>query len=138
MSNDPGPRYSYAIAPDARLALGRMFGTVDGDDMLEMVSAVYHDKRWRPEFDVIWDCSRVAAHVVLPDDVTPIIDEASEAMGRGVLIESPSVGGELIAELLAMRSRIRGNHVVVCKTMEAALSALGHASLPAELREPGL
>ena len=125
---------SYAIDPDEGLVLSRMFGAVTGDEMLAMVEAVLDDPAWSPSFDVIWDCSDVTAHIVLPSHVTPIIEEAGEVAGRMVLVESPSVGGSLIAELLAIRTRLRGGDVTVTGTLEEAVASLGRDALPMPLR----
>lgn len=128
---DGDPEFSYDIFPEHALAYAVMRGQLSGQDMLHVVQTVHQDARWRHHFDAVWDCSRVEAHIVLPGDITPIIDETVEGeTGRDVLVESPTVAGALIAELLAVRSRVRGKRVQAANTLEEACGVLGLDTVP--------
>ena len=132
-SETPVP-YDYAVDPAARLAYGRMWGTVTGDDMLALITAVHDDPRWQKGFDAIWDCSRVRTHIVDIDEVGPLVDEeATSGAGHDVLVESPLLAEIALAQLLAAFARRRGKHMTVEGTVDAALAALGHDTLPASL-----
>jgi hypothetical protein len=134
MPSEPAVPYDYAVDPAARLAYGRMWGTVTGDDMLALITAVHNDPRWENGFDAIWDCSRVHAHIVDISEVGPLIDEeAASGDGHDVLIESPRLAEIALAHLLAAFSRRRGKQVTVHMDVDDALDALGRDTLPAVL-----
>ncbi len=122
--------FDYVIEPDERLGYGRMWGTVTGDDMLALITAVHADPRWEHDFDAIWDCSRVHAHIVDIDEVGPLVAEAATSTGRDVLVESPRLTEIALAHLLAAFSRRRGKQMTVTTSVEAALVALGREALP--------
>ena len=130
--------FAYAIDPDARLAVGRMWGEVHGADMLEMIQAVHQDAAWQRGFDAVWDCRAVTAHIVLPDEVEPLVaDEAASGEGRDVLIESPALGESAFSEMLAAVVRRSGKMMTVATSLDAALMALGHETLPEALAVAG-
>lgn len=134
MPPDPDPPFDYAVDPVARLAYGRMWGTVTGDEMLALITAVHDDPHWRSGFDAIWDCSRVHAHIVDIGEVAPLVDEeAASGHGRDALVESPRLAEIALAQLLAAFSRRRGKHVTVHTSVDDALAALGRDALPAPL-----
>lgn len=136
MPTGPDVPYDYAIDSLARLAYGRMWGTVTGDDMLALVTAVHDDPRWENGFDAIWDCSRVLTHVVDISEVGPLIDEeAASGDGRDALIESPRLAEVALAQLLAAFALRRGKQVTVHVSVDDALDALGRDTLPAPLDE---
>ncbi len=128
--------FSYAIDPDARLAYGRMWGEVHGTDMLLMIRAVHQHAAWQDGFDAVWDCGAVTAHIVLPDDVEPLVaEEARSGDGKDVLVESSALGESAFSEMLAAMVRRRGKAMTVCTTLDAALASLGHAALPKALAQ---
>ena len=131
----PGPDlFAYAIDPHARLAYGRMRGEVHGADMLHMIEAVYRDAAWQDGFDAVWDCRAVTAHIVLPEEVAPIVAaEAASGSGRDVLVESPALGESAFSAMLAAVVRRSGKTMTVATTLEAALAHLGHDALPEAL-----
>lgn len=130
----PNAPYAFAIDPASRLAYARMWGEVDGANMLALISAVHDDPAWQPGFDAVWDCSTVSAHIVLPDDVPPIVaNEVASGDGRDVLIESPYVGESAFSNMLAAFCRRHGKDMTVYSTCTAGLSALGYDALPEAL-----
>ncbi len=132
----PDASCRYAIDPESGLALCVSSGTLTGEDMLALVEGLHANPLWQPEYDAIWDCQAVEAHIVLPEEVKPIVDEVvDETCGRDVMLEPSTIGGALISELLAVRSRLRGKHVTVQKTLADALATLGHAQLPDALAD---
>lgn len=134
MSTESAIPYDFDIDPAARLAYGRMWGTVTGNDMLALLTAVHDDPRWQTGFDAIWDCSRVHAHVVDISEVAPLIDEeAGSGDGRDALVESPRLAEIALAQLLAAFSLRRGKQVTVHTSVDAALAALGRGELPVSL-----
>ena len=131
----PDALAGFQIDPDEGLALVRMKGTLSGEDMLEISRTVHAHPDWQDGFDAIWDCSRVRAHVVAPEDVPPIIEEeASTGAGRDLLIESRAVGESQISRLLAAWCRREGKPARVYPSLEAALDSLGRTELPASLQ----
>ncbi len=126
--------FVYRVDPPSRLALTLLVGRIYGDDMLAVVRAVQGDPGWRPDFDAIWDCSRVSAHIILPEEVGPIIDQTVRGQtGRDVLVESRSLGESLFSRMLAVTSRARGKEAHSCHTLADALAVLGRAELPPAL-----
>lgn len=129
----PDP-FAFAVDPAARLAYARMWGEVDGDDMLRLVQAVHRDAAWRAGFDAVWDCRAVTAHVVQPEEVGPLVaEEAASGDGRDVLVESQALGESAFSALLAAVVQRRGKAMTVAATLGDALEALGHDRLPEAL-----
>ena len=138
MSLSESASFVYAIDPDEGLALAVMAGTLTGLDLRKIVSAVHADPQWQSHYDGIWDCSRVLAHVVLPEDVPPLVAEVVEGeTGRDVLVESKGFADHAITQLLALRCRRAGKAVGTRATLDEALDVLGLDRLPASLREVG-
>lgn len=130
--------FAYAIDPDAGLALAGMAGVLTGADMREIVATVHADPRWRDDFDAIWDCSRVLAHVVLPEDVLPLVIAVVHGeTGRDVMIESKGYADQAITQLLALRCRRAGKAVGTRATLGEALDTLGYDGLPEALKAVG-
>ena len=131
----PDALAGFQIDPDEGLALVRMQGTLSGEDMLEISQRVHAHADWQNGFDAIWDCSRVRAHIVAPEDVPPIIEEEVETgKGRDLLIESRVVGESQISRLLAAWCRREGKPARVYPSLDAALESLGREQLPASLQ----
>lgn len=127
-------QFVAAIDADAHLAYARLWGTVTGGEMLEVIEAVHRDAAWRDGFDAIWDCSGVTAHVVGIEEMQPLVDEeAASGDGQDALIESPGLGESAISNLLATFCRRRGKAMTVHISVEAALAAMGRDALPASL-----
>ena len=126
--------FSCAIDPASRLACIRMWGVVTGPEMLEAARSVHEDPAWQPGFDVVWDCSAVRSHDVVPADIEPLVrEEAASGDGRDVLVCSPSTSDRAIKEMIAAFCRRRGKDVTVCTSLAEALGALGHDALPEPL-----
>ena len=102
--------------------------------MLRAVRSVHADPAWQPTFDAVWDCSGVTAHVVLPEEIPPLVEEEATASGRDVLIESPVAGESALSQMLAAFCRRRGKDMTVYMTLEDGLRALGRDALPAALQ----
>ena len=131
MSAPPAAPFSYALDPASRLAYGRMWGAVSGADMLALVRSVHADPAWEAGFDAVWDCSAVTTHIVLPDEVPPIVeDEAASGVGRDVLIESPAAGESALSHMIAAFCRRSGKDMTVHTSLAAGLARLGHSGLP--------
>lgn len=123
--------YSFVVDASARLAYGRMWGLVTGQDMLALIAETHADPAWQNGFDAIWDCSAVTAHVVGPEEVAPIVEEeVASGDGRDTLVESPTVGESALSEMLAAFCRRRGKTMTVYTTLDDALAALGREELP--------
>ncbi|WP_420454687.1 hypothetical protein [Rubrivirga sp.] len=130
----PESAFVYRVDPGSRLALARMTGRLSGEDMLAIVETVHEDPDWESDFDAIWDCSRVSAHIVLPTDVGPILRETIEGQtGRDVLVESRSLGESLFSKMLALTARVRGKEAHSCHTLADALAVLDRTELPPAL-----
>lgn len=124
-----------ALDPVEHLALVRMRGVVTGRAILAAAERLHADPAWEDGFDVVWDCSAVHAHDILPADVQPIVDaEVASGSGREVLVCSPSLGDRAISEMLAAMCRRRGKEMTVHTTLADALGALGRDALPPTLR----
>ena len=131
----PNAAFAYAIDPTARLAYARMAGTLTGEQMLEVARTVHEDPAWHPDTDVIWDCTAVAAHVVSPGEVAPIVREVVEdGTGRDVLVERLSLSESFFSMLIALRVRAAGGEAHTCRTVAEALEWLGRDQLSAPLR----
>ena len=131
----PDAEFSFAVDPDARLALACMGGTLTGPDMTHIVNAVHGDPAWEPSFDVIWDCSRVDAHVVSPGEETPVLEALSdEHAGRDLIVQGPGLSGDVFATMLVFRARRLGDAASSHHSVEEAVAALGRDALPARLR----
>ena len=135
MTPDPPP-FVYDIDASAGLALVRAWGRVTGEGMRETVEAVHGDDRWRHDFDAVWDCSAVTAHVVGPSEVPEVVGAAVEGeTGRDVMVESGGLVDSAISQLIAAYCRREGKAVTVEGSLDAALAALGHRALPEGLRD---
>ena len=129
-------RFRYAIDPRSRLAVARMAGTLTGADMQLIVRTVHQDPAWDVGCDAIWDCSEVAAHVVQPPEVEPLISEVVDGQtGRDILLSGPGLSAELFSKLLVLRLRRRGDAAERVQTLDEALAALGRDTMPAVVRE---
>lgn len=132
---DSGIRVSVALDAAERLAVVRMQGVVSGPMILAATTQVHSDPAWEDGFDVVWDCSTVYAHDILPADVTPIVDaEVGSGDGRDVLVCSPAIGDRVISEMLAAMCRRRGKAMTVHASFAEALATLGRDALPASLQ----
>ena len=131
----PVAAFAFAVSPPDRLALAVLAGEVTGDDMRRVVEAVHDDPEWEPGFDAIWDCSRVRAHVVSPEEVRPLVRAAVEGEpGRDVLVESPRLGESFFSEMLVRTVRAAGDEGYRVHTLDEALDLLGLDDLPDALR----
>ena len=134
MRLSPRASFSYAVDPDARLALARSWGELTGEDLRVIVETVHGDPAWGPSFDAIWDCSHVTAHVVEPSEVPPVVAEAAEGQsGRDVLVESAGLAESLFSTMLALTLRAHGKEAHVVRSVDEALRALGFEALPETL-----
>lgn len=135
----PSAAFSYAIDAGARLARAVMVGTLTGPDMKRIADTVHQDPAWESSFDVVWDCSRVRAHVIQPDEVSPLVEAMSEEginpdhTGRNILIESPSLAESMFSRMLVERLRRGGGDAHVVQAMDAALALLDLEELPTDL-----
>lgn len=113
-----------------------MFGVVSGPMILAAADRIHADAAWEAGFDVVWNCSAVLAHDILPADVDPIVDaEVASGNGRDVLVCSPTYGDRAISEMLAVMCRRRGKDMTVHATLAEALAALGRDAIPPAIQE---
>lgn len=126
--------FSYAIDPGSALALARMRGTLTGEDMTAIVTAVHADPLWEPHFDAIWDCLAVRSHAISPREFGPLMDATVQNRGgRDVLVESRGLAESLFSKLLVFTARAKGEDAHAVHSMDDALRVLGHDALPARL-----
>jgi hypothetical protein len=115
-----------------------MWGVVTGAELLRAARSVHEDPDWQPGFDVVWDCSAVRSHDVVPADVDPLVrEEVASGDGRDVLVSSLSTGDRAISEMLAAFCRRRGKAMTVHPTLAEALAVLGYDALPEPLQGVG-
>ena len=85
-------------------------------------------------FDVIWDCSRVEAHIMGPEEMQPLVDEVTEhGRGHDALVESQVAAEDMVGDLLVRFIRRRGKSASSHANMEGALRSLNRESLPPSL-----
>ncbi len=136
MSDQPvTPPFDARMDQEAGIGIVRFSGRVTGQEMIGGAAALFALPGWNHAFDVIWDCSRVEAHVLSPGEVGPLVDEVTDNQeGHDALIESQIAREEMLGDLLVRFIRRRGKSASSHADMDGALRTLGRDALPASLR----
>ncbi len=131
------PRFcQYRIVPEESLARLWVKGRVDRDSKLAALEELRSDADWHDNMTVIWDCTQATEIIILPEDLSPLLEAVLEDPGGIDVFYGERDNVFVIAKLFATLERRRGKHARVCTTMDEVLDTLGRTELPPALRDP--
>lgn len=125
--------YQYRIEPDRRLAVLTFRGALDGAEIVEATERIYGDPAWRYGYDAVWDFREIRGLHLDVGHLPALValdKKYADVAGPGEdLLVTAKDFHHALARLHAHLSRGGPRHVVACRSMEDAYTALERARL---------
>ena len=128
------PTYEVRLDAEAAICHIRFLGRITGAAMLDAVRAVTDAYDGERPLDMIWDCSRVKAHIVAPDEFQTILGLTRDHLtGHHAILYSRAEQEDIISDLFAQSLTRNGLSASTHLTVAGALISLERESLPETL-----
>ena len=127
--------HTLLVAPERRLAVIWLDGSVATDDIVAGLSALVARPAWEPAFDLVWDGRGIEMLLVDEaglDAISTLTDAIRERLGTGrsAVVVRRDID-RAIAKLIRFRGRERKREFRVFDALDEALAWIGQPDLPA-------
>ena len=130
--------YRVSFSPTEGLGVVELTGTVRWVDLETVMKVLFEDPHWAPEFDALWDASRLVSADITPDDLPDVREtishyEPDRKGGRSAIVARRSTE-LMLANLFSRFGRTPDRQVEVFEDLPTALAFLDRTALPETLQ----